>query len=540
MANRIFELPLGYMDGIRRTQRKNHSIYPKPASAPVRMPQKEAPLPKADLRDLARSLSSYRTHEERKNGKKSGKLAFSFLLLFLLSAFSYGSFMLFKTHQASRKTLSLEKEQPTLLEEARSLVLAQRADAPKLPGEKEGRINILLLGAAGEGKPGTNLTDTIMIASLSLKEKRIALISLPRDLYVEIPQEKRQSKLNTLYQYGLSSGKNLEPITQAVSEITGLPLHYYLVVDFEGFEKMIDALGGIRVMVERDIYDTRYPGPNYSYETFSLKKGLHELDGKTALKYVRERHSDPEGDFGRAKRQQQALQAIKGKVFSIGTILNASAMSELLNALGSHVRTNLRLEEMLRIAALSKELDTQNISTAVVDAWKRESLLRVSHVELGGSRAFILIPRSGNWHEIKDLAANIFDRAVLQKRAAEIAKEKPRVLISYSKPASAAARRIQDLLRQRLGEESTIALRQENSQSSPKTRIWDHTNGSKIYSADEMVKTLGASLERNEGSDDETTKYDFLLLVGTETEEILSFEEDSMEDLAKEQGSALE
>lgn len=521
------------MDGIRRAPRVPAQTAKTPQSRPREIPQRKNVTPQADMRDLARCLSPYHARKKSKRGAFFKKTLFYLVFCVLICALCYGAFLSFKVRQASRSAFSLEKQQPTLLEEARSLVSALDPSAAKLRGQEQGRINILLLGAAGQGKPGTNLTDTVMVASLNLKEKKVALISLPRDLYVRIPGTNRSAKINTLYQYGISSGANMETPLEAVSEITGLALHYYLVLDFEGFEKVIDALGGINVMVERDIYDTRYPGPNYSYETFALSKGLHKLDGATALKYVRERHSDPEGDFGRAKRQQQVLQAIKSKVLSAPVILNASAMGDLLDTLGSHMRTNMGINEMLGIAALSRELDTQNISTAVVDAWKRESLLRVSHVDLGEVRAFILIPRSGNWNEVRDLSSNIFDREQMLRRAAAIAKEEPRVIILHSAIESAPALRIKDLLRQKLGENSTVALLKKDSAIPEKTRVLELGENSKIYSADEIVRTLDASLEKDEGIS--LPDWDFAIIVGKETDDSLSFEEDAMEDLAREE-----
>jgi LCP family protein required for cell wall assembly len=136
-----------------------------------------------------------------------------------------------------------------------------------------GRVNILLLGRAGENYPGKNLTDTIILLSLDSDKRKVALISLPRDLYVTLPEERVSGKINSLYQYGISQNRSTELIEAAVTTVTGEPLHYTFVLDFDGFEKIIDTFGGIELEVMRDIYDERYPGKNYSYETFELKKG---------------------------------------------------------------------------------------------------------------------------------------------------------------------------------------------------------------------------------------------------------------------------
>ncbi len=301
-----------------------------------------------------------------------------------------------------------------------------------LKGETDGRVNILLLGRAGEKYPGRNLTDTVMLLSLDTKKKQAGLLSLPRDLFAPIGQTGLSTKLNSLYQIGLNDGSGVDILRESVETMTGQPIHYYAMIDFDGFEQMIDALGGIQVEVMRDIYDARYPGKNYSYETFELKKGWQKLDGKTALKYARERHDDPEGDFGRAKRQQQIMQAVREKAWSVPTFLNPFALSGFLESLGASVTTDIAPEEIGRFIELARTFDTKNVATVVVDAWKKESLLRVSHIESGGVRAFILVPRSGTWDEIHAAAEHLFEADERERRMAAIQSEGARILILTS------------------------------------------------------------------------------------------------------------
>ncbi len=298
-----------------------------------------------------------------------------------------------------------------------------------LEGEKNGRVNILLLGRAGEKYPGRNLTDTVMLLSLDTEKKRVGLLSLPRDLFAPIPGTGLSTKLNSLYQIGLNENVGTEILRESVAEITGQPIHYYAMIDFDGFERMIDALGGIQVEVMRDIYDPRYPGKNYSYETFELKKGWQRLDGKTALKYARERHDDPEGDFGRTKRQQQIMQAVRERAWSIPTFLNPFALSGFLESLGESVTTDVPPERLGRFIELARSLDTKNVSTIVIDAWKKESLLRVSHVESGGVRAFILVPRSGTWGEIRESAEHLFEANARETKTEAMKREAASILV---------------------------------------------------------------------------------------------------------------
>lgn len=363
-----------------------------------------------------------------------------------------------------------------------------------LKGEEDGRINILLLGRAGEKYPGRDLTDTVMMASIDTNGHRIGFLSLPRDLYAPIPGTGLFTKLNSLYQYGLNSGIGIDAIAAAIKEITGQPIHYFIILDFDGFENMIDTLGGISIYSERDILDVRYPGKNYSYETFALGKGWHTLDGKTALKYVRERHDDPQGDFGRAKRQQETIQAIREKAFSLTTLLNPIAIGKLLDTLGDSVKTNITIPEIGSFAQLIQTIDTQNPSRVVVDAWQKKSLLRVDHVQVGDMAAFILVPRTGNWNEIRDLAAHLFEKDDQRKRNEFIEKEQASILI-LSRPEDAVrTARLKHALTDTNQFETVTTLAFRNFPKRDRGGIINKTSIEKPYSLDELLKLF--DLER--------------------------------------------
>mgnify|MGYP001110136167 CR=1 FL=1 len=355
--------------------------------------------------------------------------------------------------------------------------------------------------------------------------------SLPRDLYAPIPDTGLYTQLNALYQYGLSSGNDAAIVRASVEEITGQEVHYFATLDFDGFEKAIDAIGGISVDVVRDFHDERYPGKNYSYETFDIKKGWQTLDGTTALKYVRERHNDPEGDFGRAKRQQQVLQAVRDKAFSAGTLLNAFAMNRLLDTLGESVRTDMTLDEMGSFLELSRTLDTKNISTAVVDAWKPGSLLRVSHVQVGPTAAFILVPRVGDWSEIRDVAAHVFDLGAIEARRKKIAGEQPALAILSAPDDAATARKLSGIIRSDLPFES-ISLSQNAGleNRSGRSIIVDRSNGEKPYALDELMKRFG--IDRVDSLPTGIAApygNDFIIIIGDDMAEKLDFDENASE-----------
>lgn len=396
-----------------------------------------------------------------------------------------------------------------------------------LKGEANGRINILLLGRAGEHYPGQNLTDTIMIMSIDPEHRRVALLSLPRDLYVPIPGTNLYTKLNSLYQYGANSHDATGPVREAIENITGLTLHYFVMLDFDGFEKAVEALGGIRVDVIRDFHDERYPGKNYSYETFDIKKGWQTLDGATALKYVRERHNDPEGDFGRAKRQQQVIQAMKDKAFSIGTFLNIFTINDLLTALGESVKTDMSLDDIRSFLELIQTLDTQNVTTQVIDAWKPDSLLRVSHIQVGPVAAFILVPRVGNWSEVRDIADNLFRLDMLKERQNHILEEQASIAIIYDPSHTTAARKLSQLISNGgMGFSAPKLIMQKTLAShAGQGIIVDMSGLTKPFSLDELIKRFTLNRDDQLPNGLFSPGTDLAIIVGDDMTETLDFDD---------------
>lgn len=185
----------------------------------------------------------------------------------------------------------------------------------RLPAEP---TNFLLLGAAGEGNDAPDLTDTILVARIEPIKQKIYLFSLPRDLWVKIPTDNKGFiKLNTLYSLNKkNTGHEFDLIKQKAQDITGLTIDHYVFVNLTAVKETVDILGGVNVLVKENILDTSYPGPNHGYQTFQITAGWRYLDGETALKYIRSRHS-PGGDFDRIARQQEILQALKQKVVKL-------------------------------------------------------------------------------------------------------------------------------------------------------------------------------------------------------------------------------
>ena len=520
------------------------SIRKKPLGAPPRITQPIAPRPQTSSfqkreelyipkEETLRELALEKSYTKRKKLHKIFWL--SILGLFLLGI-CYVSFFIWKTYAVTKKMNVSNAKQTSLSEDVRSLIAPIIPNGEKylLKGEDLGRINILLMGAAGQHQPGGNLTDTIMIMSIDTKNKKVALLSLPRDFYVPVPGSTSFTKINALYKIGVDNNQGAELTKQAVEKITNLSISYYMTVDFDAFQKIVDNIGGVNVMNSRDIYDARYPGPNYSYQIFSLSKGQHLLDGKTALQYVRERHDDPEGDFGRAKRQQQVIQAVKSKFFSAQTLFNAIALSNVLDTLGENIKTDMSFEDIDAFIKLSRSVDTQNITNVVVDAWKPGSLLKVSHVTVGDVQAFILVPRVGNYSEIQDLAKNIFDQNEIKKRQDSIASENANITITNKSGNSGLGIKIKKLLTERLDLKNVSIASSSNSDISEKTIVTTNDSGAaKIFTLDELIKKLPATLspEKTDSKDQIT------ITLGSDLIDTYKYEEDSIDDFNKAQDS---
>lgn len=313
-----------------------------------------------------------------------------------------------------------------------------QASPDLLKGEGDGRINILLMGIGGENHPGGLLTDTIQIVSIDPNNKKIATLSLPRDLYVEV-ENYGGVKINQVYSIGEGDkedyGSGAELMKKMVSDILDLPIHYYITMDFAGFVKIVDEVGGIDVNVEKELYDPYYPDEDMiGYAPFYIEAGQTHMNGSTALKYARSRMTS--SDFDRSARQQQILVAMRQKIFDIGILTNPSKFSGILQILGDHLRTDIQLKEMERLATLLKEIDISTISSKVIDNSADGPL--ISHSNNG----YYLITKTGDFSEIQRIAHEIFTDPYLQKENARlellngtneagIAKTASDTLISY-------------------------------------------------------------------------------------------------------------
>lgn len=277
---------------------------------------------------------------------------------------------------------------------------------PVLEGQEEDRVNILLLGMGGAGHDGPYLTDTNIIVSIKPTTKEVAMISVPRDLGVEIPKNGVR-KINHANAFGelAEPGNGGEHARQVFEQTFGLPIHYYVRVDFKAFTELVDTIGGITVNVPRTFTDTAFPGANFSYRTVQFTAGTQTMDGETALDFARSRHgNNGEGsDFARSHRQQLVIMALKDKMLSIGTYTNPNTVQNILNAMSTHVTTNLNIGQLMYLAGLAKEVNRLP-HNLVLDNAPGGYLVSTT----GDNGAFLLFPKTGDYTSIQMAIQSIF------------------------------------------------------------------------------------------------------------------------------------
>ncbi len=300
--------------------------------------------------------------------------------------------------------------------------LAESADR-KLKGEEDDRINILLLGMGGKNHEGGYLTDTIILASLEPSTKKVALVSIPRDLSVPV-EDMGWRKINAINAYAEMDkpGSGGMAISQAISDILNIPIDYYVRVDFQGFVNIVDELGGIVVDVDNTLDDYRYPvkgkedDEDYEarFEHLHIEKGKQKMNGSLALKYARSRHAlGAEGsDFARAKRQQKVIQALKAKLLSTNLLLKPTTVKNIINELQDHIDTNLKIWEIIKLWNMFKDVDKNNIKSKVLDNGPNGLLVDGRNDD----GAYILSPRSGDFSEIQYFVNNIFSDAPIETK----------------------------------------------------------------------------------------------------------------------------
>lgn len=282
----------------------------------------------------------------------------------------------------------------------------------------KGRTNILVLGSSGNGLSGNDLTDTMIFSSINLFSQDILLISLPRDIWSPTLQD----KINSAYHYGeeKKQGGGLILAKSITEEILGQPVHYAVLIDFEGFKKLIDTVGGIEIEVKQEFTDEQFPipgkendecggDPDYAcrYEIIKFKKGLQTMDGESALKYVRSRNAQGSqgSDFARSARQQQVILAFKDKLLNPNIIFNPFKLRQIQKELPKTILSDMRLSESLAVIKAFFGSEKNSLRKVILDDGNieedRAGWLYSPPISRFGR--WVLMPRKDSFNIIHDL-----------------------------------------------------------------------------------------------------------------------------------------
>lgn len=277
--------------------------------------------------------------------------------------------------------------------------------AETLDGESTGVVNVLIAGnSADDGDHGgAQLTDSIMVASYNLSEKRLSLVSIPRDLFVAY--DGSYMKINAVYIYG-----GMDGLESVVEQVVGMTINHHVLINYAAFKEMIDAVGGIDITIEAD--DTR--GIYDPMIGFSIANGVQHLTGEQALLLARCRN-DPTydgrvayglsgGDFDRAENQRKIALALIAKVKSSSIFSNISTLKSLIESLADNVQTNMTAGQLRRLYDLSQQVTANDTVTI---RGTDENLLLANYTD--ATYGSTLIPQAGigNYTAIQEYVTSV-------------------------------------------------------------------------------------------------------------------------------------
>lgn len=289
---------------------------------------------------------------------------YAFVTALIVAGAFYSGYLFFSTTRALAARTSL----PFVDNVSRSKPMPGRAPQHELPDlvEKRERVNVLLLGIdQRENEQGPWRTDTMILVSIDPSTKSTSMLSIPRDLWVTIPGfgEKRINVAHYLGDLRGYPGGGVALAKKTVWHALGVPVHYYVRVNFSGFERIIDAVGGLTVDVKEPIHDESYPDGNYGTIVVDIPAGIQHMDGATALQYARSRHG--KSDFDRMARQQAVILAARDKVLSLDIPL--VRIPKLIELVGDSIQTDMNIDEILALAEVAKTLDRSRIRHGIIE-----------------------------------------------------------------------------------------------------------------------------------------------------------------------------
>lgn len=364
-------------------------------------------------------------------------------------------------------------------------------------------FNILLLGLDLRPADEDTRADTQIVVHVDPGSRSVSMLSIPRDLLVQVPGY-GERRINAAYQLGETDkrvvpggGPGLSIIT--IEQNFGIRIHYFAQVDFTGFERIVDSMGGVTLDVPRPLVDNEYPFLNYGFSRIYIPGGLQHMDGRTALRYARSRHAD--SDLGRAARQQQVLLALRQQGLSLDIL---SRINNIASDLSGAVRTDIDPRQLLPLAQLAREIDPADVHNEVLKP------PAVNEYIVPGSGAEVLLP---NWDVIRPLIARTFADP-------RLAKEGARLSVQNGTNVGGMARKLRD----ELVPKGFIVVDLSNPPDQgnyPVSSITDYTGGKKPQTLKALAQALGIEPSNVKMGDPEDAKVapdgepvDFLVMVG--------------------------
>lgn len=372
------------------------------------------------------------------------------------------------------------------------------------------RVTILLLGIDERcDETGPTRTDTMMLLTIDPVGKTAGILSLPRDLWVEIPGF-RVDRINQAHYLGEGfdyPGGGPALAQKTVEATLGIRVDYYVTVNFEGVIQGIDALGGLELNVPEAINDPTYPDNCYGYDPFQIAAGRQQLNGYTALKYARTR-ATAGGDVDRAGRQQAVILAIREKALGQFTSLLLQA-PQLWRTFQENVRTTLSLDEALQLALLMQEIPRENIQTAVID-------FRYVYLERTPTGDEVLVPIRENIRALRDelFSPPVPPAAVIADLPEKMAAEKARIAIYNGTPVFGLAGSTQTYLQ--LYGFNITAVGNADAATYPATQIIDF--GQHPYTTQYLVQLMSLPPLNVSAGQRPDGEYDVLIILGNDWE----------------------
>ncbi len=334
------------------------------------------------------------------------------------------------------------------------------------------RLNVLVLGIdTRDGDRTTQNTDTMIVVSLDPVNKTAAMLSIPRDVYINKPGT-FQGKINGAFAFG---GPDLT--RKLVNDLLGIKIHSYALVNFEAFNRIVNGVGGVIVDVKRPLRDESYPTADYGVERVNITPGPQLMFGDAALKYARSRHDS--NDYSRSRRQQDVLGALRLKLSQPQSL---RTLPSLMDGVGTTIETDFDPANVLPLARTASGVESADITSDVLYPCGGD----YPHCELtyDSEGGFFLIPDVA---KVRDLAAALFyDPKVRQEGA--------RVEVQNTGAPSGVAKEVADRLEARAFGVSSVT-----DGASARSAVVLR-NASKRYTAEQLRTQLGLPMETAEGS----------------------------------------